>query len=245
MGVFSVLIYGIIFGTWAVALGYDVLFMPRLYKEWWAAKLCFMTMINFVLQTVYFGLCFIRAIVDAWHETKDKGPHRRHPGLPTYWPNSKLHRVCDFIYATSAFPLGFATVFLFWSLYLIEPTLVIPKWAEHIIPKWHNHMTHTAPVPFLLVDTLLMCHHMPPRKTGSIVAIALVVFYFGIIGAVKIFDGFWLYPVFDMLTPFQRGLLMIGGGFVFWLLYILGDLLNGMLWGRASHAMTTEVKKVK
>lgn len=97
-------------------------------------------------------------------------------------------------------PLFQATVLLFWSLYMIEPTLVIPKWAEPIIPKWHNHMTvsvyrwceasdgrvyrsnslqHTAPVPFLLVDTLLMCHHMPPRKTGSLTVIALIIFYFG------------------------------------------------------------------
>lgn len=48
MGMFSVIIYGIIFGAWAGALGYDILYMPRLYKQWWVAKLCFITMINFV-----------------------------------------------------------------------------------------------------------------------------------------------------------------------------------------------------
>jgi hypothetical protein len=37
--------------------------------------------------------------------------------------------------------------------------------------------------------------------------------------------------VFDVLNPWQRVLLMVGGGFVFWLLYMLGDLLNNMLWG--------------
>jgi hypothetical protein len=37
--------------------------------------------------------------------------------------------------------------------------------------------------------------------------------------------------VFDVLNPWQRALLMLGGGFVFWLLYMLGDLLNNMLWG--------------
>ena len=44
-------------------------------------------------------------------------------------------------------------------------------------------------------------------------------------------DGFWLYPVFDVLSPVTRLMLVAGGGFVFWLLYLLGDLLNAALWG--------------
>jgi hypothetical protein len=51
------------------------------------------------------------------------------------------------------------------------------------------------------------------------------------IGGVKLIDGFWLYPIFDWLTVYQRAAFMLGGGFIFWLLYMVGDVLNAMLWG--------------
>jgi len=245
MGMFRVLIYGIIFGAWAASLTYDILYMPQFYRQWWIAKLIFMSMINFTLQTFYFGMCFVRALVDSLGETKDKGPHTRHPTVPSYWHGSKLHRVCDFVYATSAFPLGFATAFLFWTLYVVDPTLVVPTWATRIIPKWHNHMTHTASIPFLLVDTLLTCHHMPSKVVGSSVIVALTLFYYAIIVGVKLIDGFWLYPIFDALDVIQRATFMLGGGVVFWLLYMLGDVLNAMLWGKASHAGETRPSVVK
>lgn len=48
MGLFRVLIYGIILGVYASALFYDVRFMPRLGVVWWVEKLVMLSMLNLV-----------------------------------------------------------------------------------------------------------------------------------------------------------------------------------------------------
>ncbi|VDN44296.1 unnamed protein product [Gongylonema pulchrum] len=131
-----------------------------------------------VLQALYYSMCFVCAVMDALREKSDHGPHKKHPSAPSYWRNSKLHQISDFMYFTSVLPVGTVTCILFWGLYVAEPTLVMPEWAEKLIPPFMNHITHTAPIPFILVDTLLTCHQAPSRKLGSVVVVAEVAFYF-------------------------------------------------------------------
>jgi hypothetical protein len=97
--------------------------------------------------------------------------------LPSYWRKTKMHTICDFVYFTSAFPVGVATCILFWAIYMINPEFVMPKWASNLIPPFYNHVTHTAPVVFLLIDTLLTCHHAPNRFNASAVVLSLFAFY--------------------------------------------------------------------
>uniref|UniRef100_A0A7E5A186 Androgen-induced gene 1 protein n=1 Tax=Panagrellus redivivus TaxID=6233 RepID=A0A7E5A186_PANRE len=250
MGFFRVVIYGIIFGVWSGSLYYDVQYMPRVGFESWFSKLVMLTMLNFVLQTVYSTICFICAVLD-WIEESRLAKLRK-PGkkalvtqhVPSYWRLTPLHKACDFMYATSAFPVGMATSLLFWGLYIANPEFVIPKWATNLIPQWHNHVTHTAPVAFLLIDTLLTCHHAPSKKTGSLVIGALYLIYLSIIFYVRIRFGHWLYPVFNYISNELIFGLLVGGGLALWLLYLIGDGLNIMLWGQAPHA-TTQAQKVK
>lgn len=48
MGLFRVLIYGIIAGVFLYALGYDVLYMPRIGHVWWMYKLVMLTVVDLV-----------------------------------------------------------------------------------------------------------------------------------------------------------------------------------------------------
>uniref|UniRef100_A0A914C4T1 Uncharacterized protein n=1 Tax=Acrobeloides nanus TaxID=290746 RepID=A0A914C4T1_9BILA len=218
--------------------------MPRIGSEWWIYKLSMLTMINFVLQTVYSAVCLQCALFD-WYEEIKHGKQIKKAHIPSYWRQTRLHRICDFIYATSAFPVGMATSILFWALYLVEPRLVIQEWVEKLIPPWHNHVTHTAPIAFLLVDTILTCHHMPDFKVGSAVIWSLYMFYLGIIFAVRYFEGFWLYPIFYHLTTEYTILLLTVAGVAFWMLYLIADGLNRMLWGKASHEFGKDPSKLK
>lgn len=79
------------------------------------------------------------------------------------------------IFSTVSFKI---TCLLYWSLYLIDPKLVIPDWAISLIPSFLNQVSHTAPIPFILVDTLLTCHHAPPLRTGFVVSLAIVCIYY-------------------------------------------------------------------
>lgn len=106
MGLFRVLIYGIIFGVYAGSLFYDFKYMPRPGFEWWFSKLVMLTMLNFVLQTVYSAVCFLCTLMDWKEEIKRSDEYNKHPHVPSYWRNTTLHKICDFMYATSAFPVG-------------------------------------------------------------------------------------------------------------------------------------------
>lgn len=48
MGLFRVLIYGIILSVYAGAIIYDIQFIPRIGSQWWIYKLVMLSMINFV-----------------------------------------------------------------------------------------------------------------------------------------------------------------------------------------------------
>uniref|UniRef100_A0A914RG16 Uncharacterized protein n=1 Tax=Parascaris equorum TaxID=6256 RepID=A0A914RG16_PAREQ len=116
MGAFRVVIYGLMAGVFCFTLGHDFLYMPRIGHSWWIYKLVMLTMINL-----------------------DRGPHTRHPSAPSYWRYTKLHRICDFMYYIGTFPVGVATCGMFWALYAVDPTLVMPMWAEKLIPRFVNH----------------------------------------------------------------------------------------------------------
>jgi hypothetical protein len=239
MGFFRVLIYGIIFSVWSGSLFYDINYMPRVGFEKWYSKLVMLTMLNFVLQTIYSTICFGCAIFD-WIEEKKHQEEYKHAHVPSYWRSTKLHKICDFMYATSAFPVGMATSLLFWGLYAANPEFVVPKWAMGLVPQWHNHVTHTAPIVFLMIDTLLTCHHAPSKKTGSIVVWCLYAFYLSIVFSVKLTQGHWLYPVFNHLSGELIFAFLAFGGILLWFLYLIGDGFNSMIWGKAAHASPSE-----
>uniref|UniRef100_A0A183BSH0 MARVEL domain-containing protein n=1 Tax=Globodera pallida TaxID=36090 RepID=A0A183BSH0_GLOPA len=163
--------------------------------------------------------------------------------VPSYWRRSRLHRICDFVYATAAFPVGMASCLMFWALYVADPDLVMPAWVAKLVPNWLNHVSHTAPVAFVLVDTLLTCHHAPDRKVGSAVVAALFFCYVGIIFAARFLNGVWLYPIFDRLSNQQIAGLFSTAGALFWFLYLIGDGLNMALWGKAPHSVDDGIKQ--
>ncbi|MFH4982585.1 hypothetical protein AB6A40_009294 [Gnathostoma spinigerum] len=245
MGAFRVAIYGIMAAVFTYTLVYDILYMPRIGHTWWIYKLIMLTNINLVLQTSYYVVCLICSAMDVLIEESDHGPHTRHPSAPSYWRKNRLRIICDFMYYTSAFPVGTVTCALFWLLYAINPQLVMPDWISRLIPPFMNHVTHTAPVAFILVDTLLTCHHAPPRTTGLLISFCLATFYFLIILMVRLIDGYWIYPLLEILSPVYFILLYISSCVGFCLLYLTVDCLNAVLWGRAPHALISPDKPKK
>lgn len=95
---------------------------------------------------------------------------------------------------------------------MADPELVMPAWVAKLVPDWLNHgvlslfvsfcipspppflVSHTAPVAFVLVDTLLTCHHAPDRKIGSTVVVALFLFYVGMSAEFES-NGIWHFPI--------------------------------------------------
>jgi len=115
---------------------------------------------------------------------------------------------------------------------------------DKIIPGWVNHVMHTAPVPFIIIDSLLICHKYPPRMEGI-----RSVFGYGILYIISIViwffvEGEWVYPILDVLDNSHRILFFIATAAFIILLYLLGDLFNSIIWGVAAHPpAVAEVKQ--
>jgi len=136
---------------------------------------------------------------------------------------------------------------MFWSLYSIDRELVYPKVLDKIIPHWLNHVLHTAPVPFLLVDTLLVCHRYPSVRTGLFVGAILTTIYLAEIVIVYQLYNQWIYPVFAVLDATQIVAFFLLGYVSNAALFYLGYTLNNLVWGTPSHppAMTKSVSAPK
>ncbi|KIH57733.1 FAR-17a/AIG1-like protein [Ancylostoma duodenale] len=76
----------------------------------------------------------------------------------------------------------------------------MPEWVVRLIPSWLNHVTHTLPVVYVVFD-LLTAKRNPPSHRKSLAMATLHVFiYFVIIVAVRVLDGYWLYPLLELLS---------------------------------------------
>ncbi len=234
-------IYALIFVIWAYSLAYEIQFVPVGPGQNRFHKLKYLTEINMLLQTAYSFLCVVRALVDECTKKPGHGPHTQHPESPNYYKYSKLHSICDGLYGCLAFPVAAVVSILFWSLYAIDRELVYPKALDEVIPHWLNHVMHTAPVFFLLVDTLLTCHRLPNRKTGiKICTLFSILYYISILVWHEV-DGVWVYPLFEVLDYFQRALFFLFATVFIVFLYLAVDTLNRLVWGPACHPPSKSV----
>ncbi|KAF1746134.1 hypothetical protein GCK72_022587 [Caenorhabditis remanei] len=120
---------------WVTSLWFDVQQQPRLGHHWYIYKLVMLTNLNFVLDVFYSVIVVMGYKFD------------------------RLKRIADFMHFTSIFPVGIVTCGLFWGLYAIDPALVMPDWIAKLIPWWLNHITHTYPIVYILLDSYFHKRH--------------------------------------------------------------------------------------
>ncbi|KAJ8257370.1 hypothetical protein GJAV_G00184880 [Gymnothorax javanicus] len=176
----------------------------------------YLTFINLVLQTIFFGLCFLTDAIQIL-----LGPKR----IPL-----RLLKIGDAIFSTLVFPLGMFVVFSFWSLYTYDRELVYPKFLDDIIPLWLNHALHTVVLPLLLVELWLQPRQYP-RRTKGILALGLfAMLYLAWVLWVHYASGIWVYPIMAKLSSGGLVLFFVGAAFTMAPLYILGEKLNSAVW---------------
>lgn len=76
------------------------------------------------MQTIYSGICFVCSLFDVNEEILHTKKVKAHV-LPSYWRQTKLHRICDFMYFTSVFPVGM--VLLFFVKFILKFIVFIFK----------------------------------------------------------------------------------------------------------------------
>uniref|UniRef100_A0A1I7WPK0 Acyl_transf_3 domain-containing protein n=1 Tax=Heterorhabditis bacteriophora TaxID=37862 RepID=A0A1I7WPK0_HETBA len=87
--------------------------------------------------------------------------------------NSRLKSFLDFVLYTILFPIGMTACTLFWCLHAVDPSLIMPDWVAALIPSWLNHVTHTLPVPYFMMDMLMTKRLVPTQKTTFFMSVFL------------------------------------------------------------------------
>ena len=110
-------------------------------------------------------------------------------------------------------PMEVLISFLYWGLRAIDPALVIPKELE--LPLLADLSFHLMPSLLLVIDLLFFS---PPWAINILPAIALsgviaFVYWFWIELCYS-YNGFYPYPIFEMLDKTQRTLLFAGSAVV-------------------------------
>ena len=196
----------------------------------YAGKWKYLTFWDLWLQTLYFGMCLSRDIID-WKKKSPGG--RDHHSLQS------LQKFIDQTHAMFVFPIGMFVVITFWAIYLFDRELIFPSYLDSIIPAWLNHIMHTFPLFFLLMDKWTVHHRYPSKRRGLLGALFFTSVYTFWILWLAFLKGIWVYPVLEVLELKQR-FFFIG---VLWMfvvsIYLLGESLTIFLWRKHQTTSTT------
>jgi len=171
----------------------------------------YLTFLNMCLQFVFFSLCILADFSKS---------------------NSSLVKVRDFIFSSVAFPLGIFVFLSFWGLYAIDRELIFPARLDGHFPSWLNHLMHTTVLPLQTAEMMMTRHQFPQRLYGGGLMALLTLAYLIWIHVIYHYGGFWVYPVFKVLPTVPRIVFMAFCCCVAFSLYILGEKINGFVWGK-------------
>jgi len=200
--------------SFAYAIYYDVyvLDLPEHIhsrRESFGGQAKYLTFLNMCLQFIFFTLCILADFSGK---------------------KSKLKRIKDVVFASAAFPIGVFVAVIFWGLYALDRELIFPQKLDGHFPDWLNHLMHTTVLPLQLGELYLASHVYPGRMLGGCLNSVLTVGYLVWLNVIFYYGGFWVYPVFKVLSATMRPVFMMvcmAMGFAF---YILGEKLNDLIW---------------
>ncbi|XP_060686770.1 androgen-induced gene 1 protein [Hemiscyllium ocellatum] len=182
----------------------------------------FLTFIDLVIQTVFFGICVLTDLSSLLTQGTDDREQQRQL--------RKLIFLRDWLMAVLAFPVGVMVVAMFWALYLYDRELVYPKILDSFIPPWINHGMHTTVLPFILIEMRTTHYHYPNRKSGQAAVSIFSTGYILWICWIHHVTGMWVYPFLDHLSNILKTVVFVASLVVINVLYVVGEMLNSFIW---------------
>ncbi|GAB1606039.1 androgen-dependent TFPI-regulating protein-like [Argonauta hians] len=229
---FMVLGFGTYADTFVIQYGWNSHYGKFKYLTYW----------NIWIQTLYFVISLLRDLI-MWRSVDESDGNKVR----------RLKITIDHIHATIVYPVGIFVVVTFWVIYHFDRELVFPLILDEIVPSWLNHILHTWPIIFLLLDKFLVQHDYPTKFRGICFTIFYTSIYVAWILFLALAKGIWVYPVLQILNNNQRFVFIS----VLWMfaisIYLVGDSLTFFLWKRkttvnvppVSHKTSTNTKKHK
>lgn len=179
-------------------------------------KLKYLTVINAIIQAVYFTISLLNDFIG----TNEVAPKK----LPL------IRRFKDNLLATLAFPCAVNVSLTFWTLMAIDRELVFPKILDLYFPSWLNHVMHTNIIVFMFLELCTSFRQYPSRKFGMSVLAVFTALYITWVHIIKYASGVWVYPVLDVMALPQRLIFFAVMVLFSFGLYMLGEFLNEKIW---------------
>ena len=145
---------------------------------------------------------------------------------------SKLQKTRDFIFSTMAFPVGLFVTISFWSIYMVDRSLVFPKKLDEFFPLWANHIMHTTCMISQLIEMITSFHAYPSKTKGILTSMGFAFVYLGWILFIAHKSNVWVYPILEKLPPLGRTLFIGGSTALFGVLFLAGNFLNDKIWSQ-------------
>jgi len=210
--------------TFAYGIYYDVyniVFPPEFRNELteFAGRLKYLTFLNLVLQLIYYSLSSLNDIIG----TSSKIVKENH-GLQT---------IRDYLFGSLVFPIAMFVALTFWALWAIDRELVFPAALDAFFPPWLNHIMHTSIVPFAIIELLFVPKVFPNRSQALKGTSAFMLGYIAWVFFIAYHTSFWVYPILEVLSWPLRILFIIACATLAGLLYLIGESLHFIRWGKA------------
>ncbi|XP_046629838.1 androgen-induced gene 1 protein-like isoform X3 [Neodiprion virginianus] len=186
---------------------------------------------SWILQAVFFFVC----LLNDFGGSNELSPAKR----------PILRRVKDFIHASFGFPVAMFVGVTFWALMFVDRELVLPAAVDPYFPWWLNHLMHTLIMVTTVLEMIVAPRQYPKRLSGLGGLLIFMASYLVWLLIIYAKSEIWVYPVMEVLSWPQR----IGFFVVLFLftaiLYILGEYLDRLIWGRAKKSVGKSAKKKK
>nr|XP_012806467.2 androgen-dependent TFPI-regulating protein [Jaculus jaculus] len=215
----STCIYHFLLLNWYIFLNYYIPYLGkankiRVFPD--GAHLKYLTLLNLLLQAVFFGVTFLDDVLK-------RVQGRKHITF--------LTSCRDLLFTVLAFPVSTFVFVAFWSVFLYDRDLIYPRILDEVFPGWINHAMHTWILPFQLVEVILRPHRYPSKKKGLTLLGAFSLGYVIRVLWLYAMTGSWVYPVFTTLSPLGIVTFCSAGYILTASIYLLGEKLNHWKWG--------------
>jgi hypothetical protein len=126
-------------------------------------------------------------------------------------------------------------------LYAIDRRLIFPKEIEPFYPSYMNHITHTLVVISPLFNELT--YYMERKCCSFSLTLTFGVSYVSVLLYFAFALDYWVYPVFEVLSPVQQALFVAGTLVAISAFYVLGMFVHYIRWSAFKSAQTTKKNK--
>ncbi|CAG0916934.1 unnamed protein product [Notodromas monacha] len=140
-----------------------------------------------------------------------------------WWLNHMDHSAPIAFILIEAMTLPHFVSMMFWSIYAVDRELILPSAFRTIYPWWLNHMDHSAPIAFILIEAMTLPHVFPSRWKGMSALLLLALVYLGWILYLALNFNVWVYPFLKVMSWPMRGLFIVLSMCVFMGVYMIGD----------------------